>query len=88
MTHEAKIYRKRLKHVGSIKLSLLTPSYRQLIFPILGVTIHIFGLVGDKLITKTFLKILVKKIHQGGPWGAIGIFKEICFQGIFIVNVL
>ena len=27
----------------------LTPSCRQLIFPILGVTIHIFGLVGDKL---------------------------------------
>ena len=28
---------------------ILTPSCRHLIFPILGVSIHIFGLVGDKL---------------------------------------
>ena len=54
----------------------LTPSCRQLIFPILGVTIHIFRLFGDKLMT--LLNIFGKKIHQGGPWGATGILKQNC----------
>ena len=35
---------------------------------------------------KTFLKILVKKIHQGVPRGAISNLKEIHFQEFFSVN--
>ena len=26
--------------------------------------------------------------YQGGPWGVIGIFKEICLQEKFVMNIL
>ena len=45
----------------------LTPSFRQLIFPILGVTIHIFWLVGDKL--RHFWKFWGKKFTRGALGG-------------------
>jgi len=71
--------------VGNLEAALnishlmLTPPCREVIFPILGVTIHIFGFVGDKHLT--FLKIFGKKFTRG--LGAYKHFKGNSYSGKF-----